>query len=295
MLRRISQLVAASLLLVAAASAQTTGRSVDSKAYSSDISSITSGGNSAERGKAIQESLKKSGIEFKTEDFTAEGRGGREIKGTNIIAILPPAQKSTRTIMIGAHLDRVGVGVGAIDNASGTAAVLELLRTFKAKPLANVTVMAGFWELEEVGLVGSRAFLANVEKGGLPSLYINFDVYGAGDTIWLWAPDEKRDFAKGFVKSARDAKFGNVVSKEYPPSDHRSFAGAGIESYSFSLGPAGEAKNIINVLNGKGDPANFPKVLQVIHTANDTVEKIDANAVVKSLPVIEAAIRSLDK
>ncbi len=294
MLRHLSQIIAASLLLTAAAMAQSTGKAVDSVAFSADITAITSGATSADRGKAIQDSLKKGGIAFTAEDFAAQARGGREVKGTNVIATLP-AQNAKITVMIGAHLDRVGVGVGAIDNASGSAAVLELLRSFKARPLNNVTLMAGFWDMEEVGLVGSRAFVQSREKAGLPSVYINFDVYGEGDTIWLWAPDEKRDFPMGFVKNAAAAKFPNHVSKEYPPSDHRSFVTAGVESYSFSLGPAGEAKNIINELNGKGDPANFPKVLQVIHTANDTVEKIDANAVVRSLPVIEAAIRSLDK
>jgi aminopeptidase S len=294
MLKRTAQLIFTSLLLCVAVNAQATKQPVDSKAYASDVSGIIAGANSIDRGKAIQESLKKSGIEFKTEDFAAQTRSGREVKGTNVIATIPVAG-AKRTIMIGAHLDRVAVGVGAIDNASGVAAVLELLRAFKARPLKNVSLIAGFWDQEEVGLVGSRAFVAAHEKGGLPAVYINFDVYGAGDTIWLWSADENLEFAKGFIKSAGAAKYGYLVSKEYPPSDHRSFAVPGVEAYSFSLGPAGEAKNIINVLKGQGDPANFTKVLQVIHTDNDTVDKVDARAAVKSLVVIEAAIRTLDK
>jgi len=293
-MKRITQIISISLLLAVAVAAQATNKAVDSKAYASDVSSITSGSNSAERAKAIQDSLKKSGIEFKTEDFAAQARGGREVKGTNIIATIPAAG-AKRTIMIGAHLDRVAVGTGAIDNASGSAAVLELLRAFKDRPLKNITLMAGFWDLEEIGLVGSRAFVATREKGGLPPVYINFDVYGAGDTIWLWSADEDLEFAKAFAKVASSAKFGHLLSKEYPSSDHRSFAVPGVEAYSFSLGPAGEAKNIIKVLKGNVDPANFPKVLQVIHTENDTIEKVDAGAAVRSLVVIEAAIRALDK
>src|SRR5687768_5115864 len=164
MLKRISQIIFASLLLTAAVTAQAPSKAADSKAYADDIAKITAGGNSAERGKAIQESLKKSGIDFTTENFSARARGGREVNGTNVIATIPSAT-AKRTIMIGAHVDRVGVGTGAIDNASGSAAVLELLRAFKARPLKNVTLMAGFWDQEEVGLIGSRAFVESRAKG----------------------------------------------------------------------------------------------------------------------------------
>ena len=295
MLTRITQLFAISMLFWLTASAQVTTPATASAALAGDVAQIIAGTNTAERGKAIQNSLKAMGVEFKTEDFTATSRAGKEIKGTNIIATIPNA-KAKKTIMIGAHYDRVAVGVGAIDNASGSAAVLELLRAFKAKPSKDVAIVAGFWDQEEVGLVGSREFVKAREKGGLPNIYINFDVYGAGDTIWLWSADENAEFAKNFKNTAVAAKYGYLVSKEYPPSDHRSFIVPGVESFSFSLGPANEAATIIKVLKGeKIDPENFPKVLQVIHTPNDTAEKVDANAVVKSLVVVETAIRTLDK
>ena len=293
MLNRILQVSSIAVLVAASAFAQAPAKAVNSKAYADDIAKITAGADSTARRKAIEASLKAAGIDFKTEDFAAATRGGREVKGTNVIAtVATPGAK--RTIMLGAHLDRVGVGAGAIDNASGSAAVLDLLRAFKARPLKNVNLMAGFWDQEEVGLVGSRAFVQS-RPSGLPAVYINFDVYGAGDTIWLWSTEENLEFAKTFVKSAQDAKFSHLVSKEYPPSDHRSFGVPGVEAYSFSLGPAGEAKSVIGILKGQGDPANFPKVLKVIHSENDTVDKVDANAVVRSLVVIEAAIRALDK
>ncbi|MGQ0542199.1 MAG: M28 family metallopeptidase [Blastocatellia bacterium] len=295
MIKRFTQITLLGLFLAVAVSAQTAKSAVDSSAYSSHIAKITAGATNAERGKAIQDALKAIGVDYKTEDFTSASRSGKEIKGSNIIATIPNT-KSKRTIMIGAHYDRVAVGSGAIDNASGSAAVLELLRAFKANPVKNVAVVAGFWDQEEVGLVGSREFVKSREKGGLPNIYINFDVYGAGDTIWLWTADENAEFAKGFSKAAKDAKFGFLVSREYPPSDHRSFAVPGVESFSFSLGPANEAANIIKVLKGEQiDQANFPKVLQTIHTPNDTTDKIDANAVIRSLKVVEAAIRTLDK
>jgi aminopeptidase S len=281
-------------LLAAGISAQTAGKAAASAAYSRIVNEISAADSNEMRRKAIEGELKAIGIEYKLEEFTSTTRTGKEVRGTNIIASVPNT-KAKRTIMLGAHYDRVAVGKGVIDNASGSGAVLELLRAFKTNPPKNIAITAGFWDQEEVGLVGSREFVRSREKGGLPAVYINFDVYGAGDTIWLWTAKEDAEFAKGFAGTAKSAKFGHLVSTVYPPSDHRSFAVPGVESFSFSLGPAGEAANIINVLKGQGDPANMPKVLQIIHTQNDTVDQVDANAVVRSLAVVEAAIRKLDK
>lgn len=294
MTRNFLALMVSVVLAAGSVSAQKAQKAVDSTAYSRIVNSIAAAESNELRRKAIEAELKTMGVEYKLEEFTSTTRGGKEVRGTNIIASIPNAA-AKRTVMLGAHYDRVAVGKGAIDNASGSGAVLELLRAFKANPAKNFTVTAGFWDQEEVGLVGSREFVKSREKGGLPAVYINFDVYGAGDTIWLWSADENAEYAKGLAKSAGDAKFGFLISAEYPPSDHRSFAVPGVEAYSFSLGPAGEAKNIINLLKGQGDPANMPKVLQVIHTQNDTLDHIDANAVVRSLVVVEAAIRKLDK
>jgi len=294
MLKQFTQLLLISLLIAGFASAQTAQKALDSAGYSRIVNGISAADSNEGRRKAIEAELKAIGVEYKLEDFTSTTRSGKEVKGTNIIASIPNA-KAKRTVMLGAHYDRVAVGKGAIDNASGSGAVLELLRAFKASAPKDIGITAGFWDQEEVGLVGSREFVKSRASGGLPAIYINFDVYGTGDTIWLWSMDEKAEFAAGFAKGAKDAKFGHFVSKDYPPSDHRSFAVPGVESFSFSLGPDGEAKNIINVLKGQADPANMPKALQVIHTQNDTTDQIDAKAVVRSLVIVEAAIRKLDK
>jgi aminopeptidase S len=262
--------------------------------YAAAVRQVSAAPSNEERRKAVEAELRKIGVDFTLQEFTATSRAGREVKGTNVIAELPNA-KAKRTIMLGAHFDRVSAGTGSIDNASGTAAVLELLRAFKARPLKDVGISAGFWDLEEVGLVGSREFVKSREKGGLPSVYINFDVYGAGDTIWLWTADENAQFAKNLARSAGNAKFGYLISTVYPPSDHRSFMVPGVETFSFSLGPAGEAASIVELLKGQGDPTKPPKVLTIIHTDNDRLELVDAAAVVRSLAVVEAAIGSLEK
>jgi aminopeptidase S len=269
--------------------------SYSTESYSRLIGAVAKGTTSKERGAAIRERLEEIGVKFTFEPFSAQTRGGREVSGWNIIAELPNPE-AKRSVMLGAHYDRVAVGIGAVDNASGSVAVLELLNAFKKDPLKNTTLRVAFWDLEEVGLLGSRHYVEAHSKGGLPDIYINFDVFGYGDTLWLWSPQETSDFAASFETSAKAQKFGSRVSKIYPPSDHLSFNVPNVRSYSFSLLGAAEIENLIKLVSGQQvAQEDFPRVMRVIHTKEDSLEAIDASAVVRSLPVVEAAIRGLDK
>lgn len=267
----------------------------DAKHFSSLIEKITTGVDSDERRVAILTELAALKVSASTESFTRKNRDGQTVTGTNIIAeVSNPNAK--RTIMIGAHFDRVAKGKGAIDNASGSAAVLMLLKAFKASPMKNINLQAAFWDHEEMGLHGSRIYVENRRENGLPAMYINFDVFGYGDTLWLWSPAETNEFAAALRDTATALKFSSQTSSVYPPSDHHSFNNGGVDSYSFSLLPAAEVTAILKVLGGENvKPENFPAVLKTIHTDNDTKDKIDAAAVVKSLPTVETAIRKLDK
>lgn len=83
--------------------------------------------------------------------------------------------------MIGAHLDSLHLGTGATDNASGVASVLEAMRILKALGVTpRRTIRAALWSSEEVGLRGSRAYVA--QHFGNPSAgttddYEKFSVY----------------------------------------------------------------------------------------------------------------------
>ncbi len=267
----------------------------DAKHFSSLIERITAGETSEERGKAIRDELADIKVRISTEGFSRKNREGEMVSGTNIIGeVSNPNAK--RTIMIGAHYDKVRVGKGAVDNASGSAAILMLMRAFKNSPLKNINLQVAFWDHEEQGLHGSRIYAENRKEKGLPAMYINFDVYGYGDTLWLWSAGEATDFVNALMNAGTQAKFNAVHGNVYPSSDHKSFAAAGVEAYSFSLLSADEVKGITELLGGTPPAAGkMPKALATIHTAEDTKDKIDAAAVVKSLPVIEAAIRALDK
>ncbi|MCC6408820.1 MAG: M20/M25/M40 family metallo-hydrolase [Planctomycetes bacterium] len=81
---------------------------------------------------------------------------------------------SARTVVIGAHYDHLGHGGpesmapgdrsvhnGADDNASGTAALLELARLFESGGTPECDVVFAAWSGEELGLLGSKHWIEN--------------------------------------------------------------------------------------------------------------------------------------
>lgn len=108
---------------------------------------------------------------------------------SNVLAVLP-GKKSDEYVVVGAHLDHEGmypdvegdnIYNGADDNASGVAAVLQILKAFKesgAQP--ERTIIFAFWDGEEYGLLGSRYFTENFQNMAKVKGYLNFDMVGSG-------------------------------------------------------------------------------------------------------------------
>ncbi len=100
----------------------------------------------------------------------------------NVLGIIP-GKDSTKSVVIGAHYDHLGMRDGSIyngsdDNASGVAGMLALARTWAVsgeKPACNIIFAA--WTAEEKGMLGSSYFVQNPETSikNIP-LYLNFDM-----------------------------------------------------------------------------------------------------------------------
>ena len=78
--------------------------------------------------------------------------------GTNVYATIPATMGSEKQIVVGAHFDTVANSPGANDNASGSAVVLAIARYLKDTPCRKAPVIIAFFDQEELGLVGARAF-----------------------------------------------------------------------------------------------------------------------------------------
>jgi len=95
--------------------------------------------------------------------FAVSGRDSAVREGVNVLALVRGADTS-RLLVVSAHYDHVGVRNGDVyngadDNASGTAVVLALAEWYAQHPPRHSMVFA-FFDGEESGLLGSRAFIA---------------------------------------------------------------------------------------------------------------------------------------
>lgn len=137
-----------------------------------------------------------AGFELDGLELTIDARLARERReGINVVGRLPGREPaSSALVMIGAHYDHLGHGShgsslaredergsihpGADDNASGVAAVLAIAEALARQP-ARSNVVVAFWSGEELGLLGSSAF---VQRGLLAqrkvAAYLNFDMVG---------------------------------------------------------------------------------------------------------------------
>lgn len=255
------------------------------KTWLADVESIAAASDNAGRRKAIEQQLESIGLAWQGVAFDSEHGPGQ-----NLIAEVS-GEPDAPLLLLGAHSDRVGEGKGATDNASGSAVVLALAERFKLEPLANHRVSIAFWDLEERGLLGAHAFVA---KGGpAPAQYVNFDVFGWGDTVWMMTPDPTHPLAAASQAAANKAGLHLSAGEQYPPTDHRAFLKAGWPAVSYSLVGQDEISAILAAYAGT-EPETTPKVMHVIHTERDTLAQLDPNAAARGIDAVEAALRQWD-
>jgi hypothetical protein len=184
-----------------------------------------------------------------------------KLTGRNVVAYLP-ANPGSRIpnpdkpwVVIGAHYDHLGHGTrgtslaskdeagqihhGADDNASGTAAVMAIAEKVAKQPHQRHIVIA-LWSGEEIGLVGSNAF---VTKPPIPidqiSAYMNFDMVGRMQNNRLAADGTGSSAAWPRILERANVAAGFDLSTNpdpYQPTDSASFNLAGLPSLFFTTG-----------------------------------------------------------
>jgi len=154
----------------------------------------------------------------------------------NVIAFID--NHAPHTIIIGAHLDHLGynedkngldlnnfIHHGADDNASGTAALIELAKALNKKSPKNNNYLILHFSGEELGLLGSKYWLAHPTYSGRINYMINLDMVGRYDTA------RKLTVGGYGTSSAWAAILANTptnLGRHYDsagtgPSDHASF------------------------------------------------------------------------
>jgi len=163
----------------------------------------------------------------------------RDVPIANVVGILKGSdpELADEYVVIGAHYDHVGVdtrgriGFGADDNASGTAAMLEVA-TALAEGEPRRSILACAFAAEEDGLLGSAAL---VDSPPIPIdamvAMVNMDMVGRGekDEVVVLGIIKNPGFEKLLKRAQKlqSTKVRNIVQRQgqdlFERSDHYSF------------------------------------------------------------------------
>ncbi len=167
----------------------------------------------------------------------------------NVIADLPGAAMPTEVVMVGAHLDSVGPGLGATDNAAGCAVMMEVMRILRSlgQPLDR-TVRLALWGGEEQGLLGSKGYVAEhfadratmelEPEHPLLSAYYNLD-NGTGRIrgVYLQENEMVRPIFASWLAPFSDMGAQTLSIRNARGTDHVSFDAVGLPGFQFLQDP----------------------------------------------------------
>ncbi len=163
--------------------------------------------------------------------------------GFNIIGDLPGTDLADEIVLIGAHFDSWHAATGATDNATGSAAMMEVLRIIKAAGLRpRRTIRIALWGAEEQGLIGSRTYaekyLGTPDKPGPEqarhTAYFNID-NGTGRIrgIWMQSNPHVAPIFGAWIAPLKDLGVEILGPRSVTSTDHTSIDRAGVPAFQF--------------------------------------------------------------
>ncbi|MEA3204302.1 MAG: hypothetical protein QOI63_1982 [Thermoplasmata archaeon] len=196
----------------------------------------------------------------------------------NVVEATKPG-RDNRTLALGAHYDNAspvvslapGTVQAAYDNGAGTATLYDLC-TALAKVPTQHTLVCLFFDGEELGTVGSRAYVADASHP-VPDYYLGFDMTGLnwpgidtsapGKQLWklyAWTGPEFADALFPYVNGTLHQVLGYPSSgaEAFPfndrNSDEASFAQAHIPTVRFA---GGRSAGLYPQYHMPGDTVDF--------------------------------------
>ncbi len=259
---------------------QTPIRAADGRSFS-DLSEVEA--EIDRTGKPISQSL---------EGWSADMQAAFEVRPVplaNVIGVLEGSGPlADETIVLGAHYDHLGFGgygsrrpneravhYGADDNASGTAAIIELARRFAAmpEPPARRLVFIAF-DGEERGLLGSRHYVDNPTFPLADTIaMLNYDMVGrmSDGVLTAMGSGSAAEFAR-LLDQAADSSGVNVrqSTRMTRNSDHFPFFQQNIPTLHF-----------------------FTGLHDDYHTPEDTFDRINMDGVMQTIDVSERLLTAI--
>jgi Zn-dependent M28 family amino/carboxypeptidase len=215
--------------------------------------------------------LKKSAQarNFKPVELTGISMSGRYavdaqvITSKNVIAVREGSQHPDQYVVYSGHWDHLGVGLpdakgdriynGAVDNATGIAALLELARVYAAAPAPQRSVVFLAVTAEEKGLLGSEYYASNPVYPLAKTVgVINMDAlspFGRAKDFTI-SGSARLELLDRLVKQARLAKLSyspdpKPEAGHFFRSDHFPFAKRGVPAISFGSGQHWEQGGVV--------------------------------------------------
>ncbi len=176
--------------------------------------------------------------------------------GENVFATIPATMGNGKPIVIGAHFDTVSGSPGANDDASGVAVVLAAARYLKDTTCRTSPVIVVFFDQEEPGLFGSRAYAKTLVPADVLAVHTIDQV--------AWDADGDKHFELELPTPALEAEWKaaatvvgvTAISTTTSGTDHQAFRDRGFAAIGLTEEYVG------------GDTSPFR------HTANDTPASI---------------------
>lgn len=210
--------------------------------------------------------------------------------GYNIVGVIEgEGPLANETIVIGGHYDHIGIGSfgsrapgrfgevhnGADDNATGTAAVMELARRYAQadrKPARRLVFIA--FSAEERGLLGAYHYVENpLYPLATTVAMINFDMIGwlRNDKLTIYGTGTSSVFDPVAEQANTDAQLQlDKIAAGFAGSDHLPFQQKGVPAVFFHTG-----------------------LTPTYHTPDDTTESIDMAGAVRVIDYTEKFIDQL--
>jgi hypothetical protein len=212
-----------------------------------------------------------------------------ELPSQNVVALLRGSDPALagEYVLLGAHFDHLGrsagsaldpdssdaIRNGADDNASGTAAVMELARLLARHPPRRSVVFVTF-SGEELGLLGSQRFVA---QSPIPTdriiAMLNFDMVGRlrDDRLIVYGVETAAEM-RAIVDSAAAGTGLEIrgVGDGFGPSDHSSFYARGIPVLHF-----------------------FTDLHEDYHRATDDADRVSAAGIGRVVALAERVVRAI--
>lgn len=207
---------------------------------------------------------------------------------SNVVAVLPGSSKADEIVMFSAHYDHLGTTAdgkeifnGADDDASGTAAIINLAEHFSQQGNNTRTLMFSAFTAEEIGGYGSRYLsqqlnpddviaMINIEMIGKPSKF------GAGK---LWMTGMERSNLGLLLNKTLKTHNTEIHTDPYPEqglfyrSDNATLARLGVPAHSFSSTQLDKDQHY--------------------HQTSDDIKSLDLNSMYKVIETLSIASEDL--